>query len=83
MPGLQLTRETVMCVQPAGVTENKMTNNSCGEVKQCSERKNRRRRGRTEWEKKADGESAKEEEKKRRRRMYQCLRAVGGLPGAL
>lgn len=62
--------------------ENKVTNYSCGELKQCSERKNRRRRGKTEWEEKANGESAKEEEKKRRR-MYQCLRAVGGLPGAL
>lgn len=27
------------------------------------------------------GESAKEEERKRSRRMYQCLRAAGGLPG--
>lgn len=41
------------------------------------------RRGRKEGEEMAKGESATEEERKRRRRMYQCLRAAGGLPGAL
>ncbi len=41
------------------------------------------RRGRKEGEEKAKEESAKEKGRKRRRRMYQCLRAAGGLPGAL
>lgn len=68
MPGLQLTRETVICVQPAGVTESKMTNNSCGEVKQCSERKKQEEErqdrvgGKGRWRKCKRGGKEKEEE---------------------